>query len=152
MVGNALAFTAPQLCTLNTAHLLMEVTKAVAIHGFDFPKALDHCIQECSALGKHTGIIHFSPHSATKYLYASKKTQPWGKKLMLQCPQCGVLNPWKVAFIQNQGYALECRSRNCGVKDGKRHVERFGFHITRPDNATFLVGSRKAGWLKIKIA
>lgn len=41
----------------------------------------------------------------TQYLWAHRDYQPWGQTLLLQCPQCRVINPWISAFVKHiQGY------------------------------------------------
>lgn len=145
-MGNALAFDAKNLSTVNTVGLLTHVTKSMVIHGFAFTPALENALKECLTLGKHTGIIHFTPRSATKYLRAHKEMQPWGHKLPLQCPQCCRLNAWTLVFLEI-GYQIECKHQDCGEIGGRRVARPFSFPAPRPQDFE-LLGTGTSKWLK----
>lgn len=122
----------------------MKLTKEVVIHGFQFSTALRHLLGQSMTLGKHTNVLHFSPETVTKYLWTQKSYQPWGKRLALQCPRCGILNPWLTVFVQDgarKGYRVECANTRCGGDSG-----RYSFNIWRPANAPF-VSVGEGGWL-----
>ncbi|KAG8215296.1 hypothetical protein J3R82DRAFT_8885 [Butyriboletus roseoflavus] len=116
-VGDALTFDVKYLSTMNTMDLLMKVTKSVIIHSFEFSQALEHFLKQCMTLGRHTSIIHFVKH-IIKYSWAHWDYQLWGQTLPLQCPQCGILDPWASVLVkQIQGYRLECKNQDCGKAD-----------------------------------
>jgi hypothetical protein len=144
-VGNTLAFDAKNLSTVNLVDLLSKVTQSVVIHGFDFTHALEHALKESFKLGRHTNVYHFSSSSVVKYVWAHKEYQPWGHKLLPQCPQCGVLNPWACVYSEvTKGYVVECKYPFCGRNVGK---ERQSYHIKRPDVPVISV-TRDGLWLK----
>lgn len=157
-VANTLAFNAEYLSTVNTVDLLTKVTKSVVIHGFGFTEALEHSLKQCSTLGRHTGIIHFAHHTITKYLWAHRDYQPWGQTLPLQCPQCGVLDPWVSVFVKHtQGYRLECNNKDCGKVDGRMLKEPYAFQVMCPADAIILRVGREhggcaSGWMKLTIS
>jgi hypothetical protein len=147
-VADALAFDAPNLTTSNTVELLTKVTKSVVIHGFKFTEALEHALKQCLILGKHTAVIHITPQYVTKYLWAHKKYQPWGVKLSLQCSQCGILNPWLLAFVgDTQAYGVECKNPCCGRDSNPQKQPKF-FTVLRPEGSILLSCNKEAGWLK----
>jgi hypothetical protein len=148
-IGNALAFDAEGLTALNTVGLLADVTKSTVIHGFDFTAALEHALKQSHTLGKHSNIIHLTPHSITQYLWAHKDYQPWGRKLAVQCPQCGILNPWISIYLPaEQAYSFECRNEGCGKIKGRMVKERHSFMVPRPDNSAMFQLGKDCGWLK----
>jgi len=128
--------------------LLSKVIKSVIIHRFDFGAALEHALKLCPALGKHSGLFHFTPQCINRYIWAHKLYQPWGRKLPLQCPQCGVLNSWSLVGIQNGGYKIQCSNGGCGLVGGRRQMERHSIKVDCPSNATLIAVSKEAGWLK----
>jgi hypothetical protein len=132
--------------------LVMKVTKSLVINGYDFHNSLDHSIRLCVEMGKHTGVIHITPSTAQKYVWAHKVIQPWGTCLPLGCDRCGVLNPWKSTFVREggrEGYALECRNRKCGkAANGGKNVERHTLTILRPSDSDRLGGGKRSGWLR----
>lgn len=135
--------------------LLPKVTKSIIIHGFNFAPALEHALKQCLTLGRHTNIIHLTPHCVTRYLWAHRDYQPWGRKLPLQCPQCGILNPWVSTFVRViDGYRFECKNPSCGVVDGRMVKEREQFQVGRPQDSILLSTGRESGgaasgWLKL---
>jgi len=137
---------------VNTVDLLTKVTKSVVIHGFDFTEALEHTLKQCSMLGKHSGIIHFTPHCITRYIWAHKDYQPWGQRLPLQCSQCGILNPWTIAYLKEQQcYGVECKNLSCGVIGGRTLYECHSFTVAHPDGSTLLSVGKDYGWLKATV-
>lgn len=124
----------------------MKLTKEVVIHGFPFANALVHLLGQSLTLGKHTNVLHFSRKSVTKYLWAHKSYQPWGKRLALQCPWCGALNPWLVVFVgegDRQGYRVECANVDCGGNSSGR----YSYYIWRPAGVSMIGVGRDGGWL-----
>jgi hypothetical protein len=153
-VADAIAFDAVNLSTTNTWDILTKINKSVIIHGFEFEKALEHALQLCPTFGKHSGVIHFTPQSVTAYKWAHKVYQPWGTKLPLQCPQCGVLNSWSSVSLQNAGYVgygIECKNDCCGKTGSGNPKEPHSFTVRQPVNSTMLSMNKGAGWLKIVI-
>jgi hypothetical protein len=154
-VGNALAFDAKRLSAVNTTDLLTKVTKSVIINGFDFSPALEHALKHSPTLGRHTNVLHFSSDAVTHYIWAHKDYQPWGKTSPLQCPQCGILDPWKLTFVkQIDGYRLECKNPGCGVVDGRRVGKMWAFIVHRPQGCKLLPAGKQSngggsGWLKL---
>jgi hypothetical protein len=135
---------------------LTKVTKSVVIHGFDFVEALEHTLKQCSVMGKHTGVVHITPNSATKYAWAHKVHQPWGITSPLQCPTCGILNPWTTVYAdasdELKPYILECSNKKCGQKDGTRVEEQFSFRVGLPEGSTRLGKPREEGvWTKVPL-
>lgn len=135
---------------------MTRLTKMVVIHGYEFRPALDNCIRKYETMGMHTGVVHITPTKVEKYMWGHKTIQPWGVKLSLQCQQCGVLNPWSIAYIratqdQPVHYSMECKNPNCG-KTGSRegNRERHSFKICRPPNSDSL-GSGESGWLRVTL-
>ena len=150
-----MAFDAPRLSTVNTVDILTKVTKSVVLHSYQFTSALEHTLKQCLTLGKHTNLLHFHSDSVTYYLWAHRDYQPWGKRLPLQCPQCGILNPWASTFMKDvDGYKLECKNSNCGKVDGRRVKDRFVLQVLRPANSIIIPTGRESGgaasgWLKL---
>ncbi|KAF8141807.1 hypothetical protein EV363DRAFT_1443744 [Boletus edulis] len=148
-IANALAFDANHLSPIITADLLMKITKSVVIHGFRFVQALEYGLQECITLGRHTGIVHFADTVVTKYLWTNRKSQPWGQPIALQCPQCGILEPWVSVYVpQIPAYRFQCRNKDCG-KRGETKKEVYAFQISRPPNYEMLNGASGSGWMKV---
>jgi len=151
-IGNALAFTAERLSTVNTADLLTKVTKSVVINGFDFSESLKFGLENSGILGRHTNVVHFTPQEVTRYIWAHKKYQPWGKPAPVQCPQCGILQAWNSVYMSSpKGYRLECRNPKCGRAAGR---ERMAFQVLFPNGAEFFKtglesGGGISGWLKL---
>jgi len=133
---------------VNTVDLLTKVTKSVVIHGFNFTEALEHTLKQCPALGKHSGLIHLTPGCVTRYIWAHREYQPWGTRLPLQCPQCGVLNSWSLAYLKSGGYKVECKNEDCGKIGGKRERERHSLQVLRPEGSILLNVGKEGGWLK----
>jgi hypothetical protein len=150
-VAHAVAFDAENLSTVNTVDLLTKVTKSVVIHGFDFPAALEHALRLCPGLGKHSGLYHFTPHCTMRYVWAHKEYQPWGKRLPVQCPQCGVLNTWSSASIGGGGYKFACTNDGCGIIDGRRQKQRHSITVNRPEDSHLLNVSKDAAWLRTPV-
>lgn len=156
-ISHALTFDAELLSTSNTTDFVAKVFKWVVIHGYTFENALEKSINDCSSMGKHTGVVHLTPGSVTKFIWAHKEIQPWGEKLPLQCPQCGVLEKWiSITLNDPPGYLFRCVNVNCGKEggkaDGKRVSEGHEFHVLRPKHATLLSSGGGAGWLKVVIS
>lgn len=134
----------------------MKVTKSVIIHSFEFSQALEHSLKQCITLERHISIIHFVEH-IIKYFWTHWDYQPWGQILPLQCPQCGILDPWALVFVkQIQGYRLECKNQDCGKADGKTLKEPYSFQVVRPLDSVILSAGREhggcaSGWLKLII-
>lgn len=129
-IRNALAFNVEGLMTLtalNTVNLLTNVTKSVVIHGFDFTEALEHALKQSHTLGKHTGIVHLTPYHVMQYVWAHKDYQHWGAKIALQCPQCGIVNPWTKVYMVEQTYGVECKNVDCGRMGGGPVREPYSF-------------------------
>lgn len=143
------------LSTVNTVDILTKVTKSVIIHSYSFPTALEHTLKQCLTLGKHTNILHFHSDGVTYYLWAHRDYQPWGKRLPLQCPQCGILNPWALTTIKgSNGYKVECKNVKCGEVDGRTVKDHFAFQVLRPDDSTLIPTGRESGgaasgWLRL---
>jgi hypothetical protein len=129
------------------ANLLMEVTKSVIIHGFEFAESLEHVLKESSALGRHTNILHFTPFRVTKYLWAHKEYQPWGFKLPLQCEQCGILQPWKTCHL-TRSYDIECKNDRCGRSTGSGRIK---FTIDKPAIKGEIKVEKDSRWLKLAV-
>lgn len=106
--------------------------------------------------GIHTSIIHFADR-IIKYSWAHRNYQPWSQTLLLQCPQCGILDPWASVFVkQIHGYRLECKNQDCGKADGKTLKEPYSFQVMHPLDSVILSAGRKhggcaSGWLKLII-
>ena len=153
-MGNAIAFSAKHLTAINTIDLLTKVTKSVVIHGFEFVKALEHTLKQCFVMGRHTGLVHITPDSATKYAWAHKDRQPWGTPSPLQCPSCGILNCWTSVY-ENAGddlksYTMECMNKKCSYQGSRRVGDPFSFHAVLPEGSTTLGKPKDDGvWLKI---
>ncbi len=152
-VANALAFDSMSLSTVNTVDILTKVTKSVVIHSYSFTPALEHTLKQCLTLGKHTNLLHFHSDSVTYYLWAHRDYQPWGKKLPLQCPNCGILNPWASTTMKD-GYNFNCKNLKCGEGDSKA-VSRFAFQVLRPVDSIMIPTGRESGgaasrWLKLQ--
>lgn len=146
-MGNTLAFDAEHLTTINTVDLLSKITQSVVIHGFNFTEALQHTLRETFRLGRHTNVLHITPESVTRYLWAHKEYQPWGHKLPLQCPQCGILQPWRIAYLPNNGgYGVACKNVDCGKLNRR---ERFTVQVLRPEGSVFYNLGNNGGWLKL---
>ncbi len=149
-VANALAFDSMSLSTVNTVDILTKVTKSVVIHSYSFTPALEHTLKQCLTLGKHTNLLHFHSDTVTYYLWAHRDYQPWGKKLPLQCPNCGILNPWASITVKD-GYQLNCKNPKCGEGDSKT---RFAFQVLQPVDSIIIPTGRESGgaasgWLKL---
>jgi hypothetical protein len=146
-----LAFDVECLSTINTADLLSKVTQSVVIHGFNFTKALKHALKESIRLGRHTNILHFTPDCITKYSWAHKDYQPWGYRLPLQCPQCGILQPWVSAYLKDSdgkttGYGIECKNVDCSRL---QRGERWSFEVWCPKKSVIIAASVKhATWIR----
>jgi hypothetical protein len=97
-------------------------------------------------LGRHTGILHFTPQCVMQYEWAHKEYKPWGYTLPLQCPQCGILNPWSLAYL-NDGYAVECKNEDCRDVGG-RTGHRYSLRVTRPAGSVLLNAGKDSGWLR----
>jgi hypothetical protein len=148
-VENALAFDAEDLSTLNTVDLLSKVTQSVVIQGFNFAEALEHTLKESFKLGRHTNVFHFSSDHVTQYLWAHKDYQPWGKKLPLQCPQYGILQPWRQVHLKNTGgYGMECKNMDCGKLNRR---ECYSFQVLKPEGSSFFNVGKNGGWLKLTV-
>jgi hypothetical protein len=148
-IQDALAFDAKHLAAVRTAELLTNLTESVIIEGYNFTEALEHNIKECLSLGKHTNVIHLTLTSITRYLWAHKEYQPWGQRLSLQCPQCGILNPWETTFSQRiPGYSVGCKNDSCGKEYGTMRVEPHSFIVPKPTDCALLKQYEGAGWMK----
>lgn len=133
----------------------MKLTKSVVIHGFQFRDALKHSIKLCPLLGKHTGVVHITRPVVEKYMWGHKVIQPWGERLPLQCPKCGVLDPWQKPVFNKSNvnsplpsYGVECKNPDCGKLANT--VERYSFLITRPAECE-LLGSGDSMWLRVTL-
>lgn len=135
---------------VNTVDILTKVTRSVVVHSYNFTSALEHTLKQCLTLGKHTNVLHFHSDSVTYYLWAHRDYQPWGKRLPLQCPQCGILDPWVSTMVKEiNGYNLRCKNPQCG-KDGNPYA----FQVSRPADSTIIQTGRESGgvasgWLKL---
>lgn len=159
-VANAIAFDAERLSTVNTVDLLPKVIKSTIIHGFPFDKALEDGLRQCPSLGKHTNVVHFTPHSVIKYLWAHKKYQPYGRQIPIQCPQCGILDPWSPAHLNfpdgRSGYQLECKNAGCGMYNGRKINDRHSITVAQPPKSTLFSSMKDsrgavAGWLQVPV-
>jgi hypothetical protein len=151
-VGNAIAFDANRLSTLNASDFLMKVTKSVVIHGFNFAQALEHALKECAVLGKHTNILHITPSRITRYVWGHKAYQPWGTRLSTQCSQCGTLDPWNIVAIKEnhrEGYSIQCKNTECGKVQGRRSSPAYSFKVMRPENTDLIRVGPGCAWLKM---
>ncbi|KAN0086259.1 hypothetical protein V8E55_007393 [Tylopilus felleus] len=103
------------LSPVKTVKLLMNVTKSVVLHDFEFVNTLEQALKNATLLGKHSGIIHVASR-VTKYVWSHKDYQPWGTALPLQCPQCGLLDSWDSIFVRGGlgAYRFECKGDQCG--------------------------------------
>ena len=150
-MSNALAFDAKNLSTVNTVELIMKLCKQIVIFGEEFSSALTQSLKECMTVGKHTNIVHLGVGSAHRYIWAHKTYQPWGKKLPLQCPQCGKLKPWEVVYIQkDKSYRAECKNGRCGYVGGRKEKEASQIWVPYPHGSESIrVG--EACWLEFPI-
>jgi hypothetical protein len=153
-IENTVAFDAERLTTLGASDFVKDVIKSVVIHGFEFDEALKESrTMHCQALGKQTNFLHFSRTFVDKYTWAHRNIQPWGQRLLTQCPQCGILNPWmKPVHVKEGGpaYYATCKNPNC-VEPGGRG-QRFKIKVERPENSDFSNCGNDAGWLRLRIA
>ena len=147
-IGNALAFDAEGLSPVLALDLLTNVTKSVVIHGFGFTEALEHTLKQCLTLGKHTSIVHFKPHCVMQYVWAHKDYQPWGHTLPLQCPQCGILNPWTLVYMAG-GYDVKCKNEACRDMSSGIHGGRYSFRVDRPEDSVLVQAGKDSGWLRV---
>ena len=154
-VANALAFDTLGLSPVDTVDVLTKVTKATIIHGYTFTKALEHSLKQCVSLGRQTNVLHFHSEGVTYYIWAHRDYQLWGKKLPLQCPQCGILNPWMTTTVRGiDGYQLACINNWCGRLEEGIIKERYGFQVLRPVGGNLIPAGRESGgsasgWLKL---
>jgi hypothetical protein len=153
-----LAFDSPHLTTFNTAGLLSATTRKVVINNIEFSAALERTLRDCSDLGRHSNVWHLGSQHATKYLWAHKSFQPWGKRVPAQCPNCGIFNPWKQISVgagNSQGYRVYCKNSQCDTRDGKTPKRKpYEFTVLKPQNseiirATVETGGTGSCWLKI---
>jgi hypothetical protein len=149
-VENALAFDAENFSPILAADFLANLTKSITIYNHSFHDALVSQLQKTLTLGKHTNIIHITKDSTAHYKWAHQEYQPWGHRLPLQCPQCGILRPWVVVSTPGDGYLVECRNANCasGSVDGKRPKIKVDY----PKGATRVnVALEKCCWLRVPV-
>jgi hypothetical protein len=134
---------------VQTANLLSGLTRSVVTHGFGFVESLEEQLRHCFKLGRHTNVVHFTSEHVTKYLWAHKDYQPWGFKLYLQCPQCGILKPWESAVHVPNGYRYVCKNRECGHAMG---TQPYNFKVDRPEETgSHIVVTGDSRWLKVKM-
>lgn len=149
-----MAFDAPRLVVANTAHLLMRLTKDVVVQEIGFGQALESMLPDFSQLGHHTGIIHVTPSSATKYVWSHRTNQPWGHRLPPQCHQCGVFQIWTtVPTNARQTYIFKCMNQKCGWNGNKKVGEVKTFEFALAEGAEFIAQKKKrgGGWLKLSL-
>lgn len=155
-IQHALAFDAPRLQSITTAELLMRVTKSTVINGSGFANALELHIQESSQLGLHSSILHFHDAHVTRYTWAHKDIKPWGHRIPLQCPQCGVIQTWTTTASKddNSEYKLECKNfAACGWDGARRVADPYSFKVVCPRDCIVLHSKRhtKTAWLKVEL-
>ena len=135
--------------------LFTKVTKSVIINGYSFTSALEHTLRQCLTLGRHTNIIHLHSQGVTRYIWAHRDYQPWGQQLPLQCPHCGILDPWASTFVKgSNGYRFECKNSHCSMVDGRMSRETYAFKVDKPEGGMLLSTGRESGgaasgWLKL---
>jgi hypothetical protein len=143
------------LSPVNTVDLFTKVTKSVVINGFDFISALEHTLKQCLTLERHTNVVHIHPSGITKYIWAHRDYQPWGKRLPLQCWECRILNPWVSTFVKAwEGYKLECKNPSCGMIGSRRVSQCGALDVKKPEGGVLLSTGRESkgsasGWLKL---
>ena len=157
-IENTLAFDAERLSAVNSVDVLMKVIKHSIIHGYQFYDALEHALNQGVFLGRHTNVIHITPRTITRYMWAHKTYQPWGHRSPVQCRQCGILKPWFITFVhtpQGEGYKLECRNPKCGRVPGEEPKEPLSFLAIQPPKSRLLRTAKDSegvtcGWLRLK--
>jgi hypothetical protein len=132
------------------AELLAQLTKHTVIHGLDFTKVLEDILPDMSKLGRHSSIIHFVDGRVIQYVWAHKTVQPWGRRILIQCIQCGILQEWASVHIEDDSYSYECAYGQCGYKGEERAMEAHSFSVARPD-CEILHSKRQmpTAWLKL---
>lgn len=149
---HSLAFDAPHLQALTTAELLMRLTRGTVIHGYQFIKCLEESLQEVGELGRHSSILHFHQGTTTRYTWAHKNIQPWGKRNPVQCPVCGIFQKWEGVYMSNGDYLFKCKNLVCGDQGGE--VARYCFLVKRPPSTTIILHNKRQtpwAWLKVVV-
>lgn len=146
-----LAFDAPRLVTSNTTGLLTKLTRNVVVHHIEFVTALEHLLRDETELGMHTGLVHITPDAAMRYIWTHRQTQPWGKYIPVQCPECFVVQQWATVWLDSSTYSFECINDMCGWKGKKKVAERYQFLAERPEGVELLHMKKVTGasWMKL---
>jgi hypothetical protein len=149
-VSNALAFDAENLLGVNLVDLLFKVTQRVIVRGFEFKQALEFTLKCTDDLGMHSNILHLSSAGVCKYIWAQKDSQPWGQRLSLQCPGCGVFNSWVMVYLSaTKAYSVQCKNAACGKA---RKGERWSFQIEPPPQPRKNISvDTNSQWIKITL-
>jgi hypothetical protein len=149
-VSNALAFDAENLLGVNLVDVLFKITQRVVVLGFEFKQALESTLKSADDLGMHTNVIHLSSAGTCKYLWAQKDSQPWGQRLPLQCPGCGVFKSWAMVYSSDtKSYSVQCKNAACGK--AKRR-ERWSFRIEPPPAPRHNIPvDANSQWIKITL-
>jgi hypothetical protein len=127
----------------------------------DFSHALTTTLKDSASVGRHTNVFHFHSLHFTKYLWAHKAYQPWGVKLPVQCPRCGIFKPWNepTSSTGNDGsigYTFNCKNLQCDKPDGTKMQSPHSIYVTRPLRSDLIKvtkenGGTGSGWLRIPV-
>lgn len=150
-VGHAIAFDAPRLILDHTSELVSRTMKSVVVHDIEFGKSLERILGDMTHLGRHSAIIHITPESVLRYVWAHQDTRPWGWNLPMQCPQCGVIQKWLRVSNGKGIQVVTCVNQDCGMVGNKRIGNRISLTFTRPKDAIQIHKNPPMCWLKIPL-
>ncbi|KAG1849446.1 hypothetical protein DFJ58DRAFT_842653 [Suillus subalutaceus] len=143
----AIAFNAVRFQPSFSAHLLLSFCELVLIQRLSIQQAFPDMLGQSYKLGCHSDVfllLKYDSNSvdAFKYCWTHSQLHPWGNFLLLQYPDCGLVDTWKSTNHQKE-YSFECKGRNC----------RKGFVFSVPANSKVLVPgkTRISSWIEIPL-
>ncbi|KAG1860087.1 hypothetical protein F4604DRAFT_1930414 [Suillus subluteus] len=99
-VSESITFTAVHFRPGFTSHLLFAFMEQVLIKHFPIHNTFPHMLSQSNKLGCHTDIVLTMRDSCgtglkvIKYAWTHIDNHPWGQYLLIQCPDCGLIDAW----------------------------------------------------------
>jgi len=120
-INNMVAFTAPELHAVLTAHFFVDYTMRVVIEGFTLQQSFKSLLTSSaqSNFTRHTNIVSIyhdqssSTLVADSYIFTHPKLRPWGQRLPISCPLCSSLHSWSDPTRNQSTIIFACTATGC---------------------------------------